>query len=479
MRSSQIEITLVFVKCIYKKDGLSNICFGKKFSMRSLFIFLKTLDNKINVSLLSLTMLASSLAVFAPPTNAEEKKARSTDSFIDSIGVVAHLGYYGTAYSQFDTIVKPRLQELGVRHVRTNVDPGARAAAKTISRLKELADTGIKFNFVMDPTELSLTETIKVLKTFGDSVETVEGPNEWNAPQLAKTKSYKGKYFPEGLKLYQADLYKAVKSDPATARIPVISPALSNDTGLAKTTAQMGQVACDINNAHEYPGGRNPDNEGLPYHIPNYRSVCGWDKPIISTETGYNNAMKESKSVSEQAAAKYLPRLLFEFYNQGFKRYYIYELMNKQANPSYDKKHLHWGLLRADGSRKPAFRAVRNVIDILDNSDLTTNTQVPLGSLDYDIKGDMTDVHQTLLQKQDGRFYLVLWQEVDSYNLESKREVKVPFRTLNIYFNTDISQLKVYKPNWKAGPVNTINNPRSFTVGIPDRVIILELTPER
>ncbi|WP_036484769.1 hypothetical protein [Myxosarcina sp. GI1] len=479
--------------------------------MRSLFIFLKSLDNKIkasieqrpcgrnvrqrtrcfgyaegtsaslslNVVLLSLTMLASSLALFAPATNAEEKKARSTDSFIDSIGVVAHIGYYGTSYSQFDTIVKPRLQELGVRHVRTNVDPGARAAAKTVSRLKELANMGIKFNLVMDPTELSLTETMKVLKTFGDAIESVEGPNEWNAPKLAKTKSYKGKYFPEGLKLYQADLYKAVKSDPATARIPVISPALSNETGLAKTTARMGKVACDINNAHEYPGGRHPNNAGLPYHIPNYLSVCGKDKPLISTETGYNNARKLSKTVSEQAAAKYLPRLLFEFYNQGFDRSIIYELMDKQPNPSYDKRHLHWGLLRADGSRKPAFRAVRNVIDILDNSDLTTTTQVPLGTLDYDIKGDMTDVHQTLLQKQDGRFYLVLWQEVNSYDLKSKIDLKVPIRTLNILFNTDISQLKVYKPNWKAGAVRTVTNPRRYTLGIPDRVIILELTPDR
>lgn len=439
--------------------------------MKNLFQFKKGFSTTVGTTFLSLTMFTGSIALFTSSSYAEVKKARSTNSFINSIGVVAHIGYNDTAYNQFDEVIKPRLKELGVRHLRTSVKPGD---SKTIAKLKELKKIGIKFNFVMDPNRLSLSETLKVVKTFGNSVQSVEGPNEWNH---TRRQTYKGKNFPEGVKLYQSDLYKTIKGDAATSKIPVLSPSLSNATGLRKTVAEMGKVDCDISNAHEYPGGQKPNHKALPYHLPAYRSICGEDKPLIATETGYHNAQKVAKSVSEKAAGKYIPRLLFEYYNQGFKRSYIYELIDQKPNPSFDNRNFHWGLLRSDGSKKPSFKAVRNVIDILDNSDVTTTTRVRLRSLDYDVKGDMTDIHQTLLQKPDGRFYLVLWQEVDSYDIKAKSDIKVPYRLLNIYLNTKISQAKIYKPNWKKDPVKVTNNPRRLKVGVADRIVILELTP--
>src|SRR5262245_21348572 len=45
--------------------------------------------------------------------------ARSADSFVQSIGVNLHLNYFQTTYGTgWATIVKPRLLELGVKHVR-------------------------------------------------------------------------------------------------------------------------------------------------------------------------------------------------------------------------------------------------------------------------------------------------------------------------------------------------------------------------
>ncbi|HEX8539002.1 MAG TPA: hypothetical protein VF664_16145, partial [Cystobacter sp.] len=45
--------------------------------------------------------------------------ARSADAFVDSVGVNIHLHYTDKVYAQaYSTIIKPRLQELGIRHVR-------------------------------------------------------------------------------------------------------------------------------------------------------------------------------------------------------------------------------------------------------------------------------------------------------------------------------------------------------------------------
>ncbi|MGV2831274.1 hypothetical protein [Myxosarcina sp. GI1(2024)] len=442
--------------------------------MKNSLSFVKNRQNYLGTTLLSLTIFASSIALFTPSSQAEVKKARSTEAFIDSVGVVVKLWDNQSSYSQYDKVVKPRLKELGVRHIRTNVRPGDR---KTIAKMQELAEMGFKFNLVMDPRKLSLTETIRLVETFGKSVQSVEGPNEWNH---SLTKTYKGKSFPEGLKNYQSDLYRAIKNNPDTAHVPVIAPSLSHGVGLKKSVEQLGKVTCDINNAHNYPAGQMPASKHFFWHLPYLKEVCGSDKPLISTETGYTNALKTRYGVSETAAARYLPRLLMTFFNNGFKRTYIYQLMNDYHNPSLDITSHNFGFLRADGTKKKSFIAIRNLLDILDNSDVETATKrVPLGSLDYYIKGDTTNIHQTLLQKKDGRFYLVLWQEVNSYNLKTKSDIKVPYRHLNIFLDTKISRAKIYKPNWKKGAVKIINNPRRLKVGVADRLLIIELKPNK
>uniref|UniRef100_UPI000565640E carbohydrate-binding protein n=1 Tax=Myxosarcina sp. GI1 TaxID=1541065 RepID=UPI000565640E len=238
--------------------------------------------------------------------NMSNVKARSTDDFLDSIGVIVQAGNRETAYGNFDSVIKPRLDELDVRHVRTSVRPDDNT---TISRLKELAKLGMEFNLVMNPEELSLDESVELVEEFGAAIESVEGPNEWNH---TRDETYKGQNFPNGLSNYQADLYQAIKSDRDTANIPVIAPSLSNAFGVKTDVAELGRVKADFNNAHHYPSGLNPYNDELFWHLPIYYKLAGGDKPLIVTETGYFNSVQDPKGISEEAAGKYLPRLLLE-----------------------------------------------------------------------------------------------------------------------------------------------------------------------
>ena len=66
-------------------------------------------------------MAGGSLAVSAPAGAATT--AKTSDSFVESIGVNIHSEYTDTPYyNQFET-VKERLEELGVRHVRDHLKP--------------------------------------------------------------------------------------------------------------------------------------------------------------------------------------------------------------------------------------------------------------------------------------------------------------------------------------------------------------------
>ena len=68
----------------------------------------------------SLLCIGSALAVtlhsFSPAAKAEP--ARSADAFVDFVGVNTHVGYADTTYGDYEGILKPRLLELGVRHIR-------------------------------------------------------------------------------------------------------------------------------------------------------------------------------------------------------------------------------------------------------------------------------------------------------------------------------------------------------------------------
>ncbi len=47
--------------------------------------------------------------------------AKSADAFVDSIGVNTHLDYTESPYARFNDLIKPKLKELGVRHIRDGV----------------------------------------------------------------------------------------------------------------------------------------------------------------------------------------------------------------------------------------------------------------------------------------------------------------------------------------------------------------------
>uniref|UniRef100_A0A832H1P6 Calcium-binding protein n=1 Tax=Oscillatoriales cyanobacterium SpSt-402 TaxID=2282168 RepID=A0A832H1P6_9CYAN len=390
---------------------------------------------------------------------------RMADSFVNSIGVATHLRYLDTAYTRYEDVIKPRLQELGVRHIR---DGGKDLLM--FQKMNDLAKLGIKSTLVMDPRDGIFPANVvsEVLNPTLSAVEAIEGPNEWDVqPQL----NYQGQTFPGGIRAYQTDLYNAIKQNPATANLSVLMPSLA----IPFNAPQLGYInELDAGNMHSYAGGNLPSQDLDTKWIPLTQVVSGNSKPIVATETGWHTAIADpapsQPAISEQAAAKYIPRLFLEYFNRNVQRAFVYELIDERPVPNQEN---NFGLLRVDGTPKPAFTALKNLIALL--TDPGTNFQPQ--TLSYQLTGNVANVHHTVLQKRDRRFYIALWQEVPSYNWQTKMDLAVPEQTVTLSLATAFKSAKAYQPINSVAPIWQQSNVTQLQVAVPDHPLIIELTP--
>lgn len=428
------------------------------------------------------SVLVSFAAGCAPPTAVSEgmghdsvgvamqEQARPADSLISSIGVNVHLSYFRTTYGTgWASIVKPKLMELGVRHLR---DAGAvttdDAWMRTVyGRMAELTAAGMKFDLVMLPalgsTNYSqLPQFSRLLQFAAPVVEAFEGLNEHDlsghAAWLAEVRTF------------QQALYTQVKADPRTAGIPVLGPSMAHP----KNADDVGNLSqwMDFGAIHPYPGGTLPTNS-IREHEERTGSISG-NRPFMATEAGYHTAIHwtgDHPGVSEEAQARYTSRLVLEFFNAGVNRTYLYEFLDQGNDLS--NREMSFGLLRSNGSEKPAYGALKNLITILQDP----GPAFTPGILGYTLSGDSTTIKHTLLQKRDGRFYLILWQNAKSFDLQARSNIQVSQRPLALTLASAVTQIRLYNPLTTASPVQTTRGANQVQFEISDAPLIIEITP--
>ncbi|MDX2231922.1 MAG: hypothetical protein NW220_19970 [Leptolyngbyaceae cyanobacterium bins.349] len=398
------------------------------------------------------------------PTVQAAVPVRTADSLVNEIGVATHLRYLDTAYGRYEEVIKPRLRELGVRHIRDGgKDP------LMFQKMNDLAKLGIKSTLVMDPRDGITPANVipEVVNPVLPAIAAVEGPNEWD---VQRQLTYNGQPFPAGVRLYQTELYNVMKGNPTTRNIQVLMPSLA----IPFNAPQLGYLApLDAGNMHSYAGGNLPSQDLDTKWIPLTKVVSG-DKPIVATETGWHTAIADPQppqaAVSEIAAAKYIPRLFLEYFNRNIQRAFVYELIDERPAPDQEN---NFGLLRFDGSPKPAFVALKNLITLLKDPGANFQPQ----PLNYQLSGNLAAVHHTILQKRDRRFYLILWQEVPSFNTQTKTNLVVPEQAITLTLQTPIKQAKAYQPLNSLNPLWQQPTPKTLQLRVPDHPLIIELTP--
>ncbi len=399
------------------------------------------------------------------------------EDFVSSIGVNIHLSYFDRVYgSEFRTFIIPRLQELGIRHLRDGGTslPNEDWMREVYGRWRELASaTGAKYTIIVSPrrtdsgpgTNYGDVSHVRDLRDRigAENIVAWEGLNEHDLSGRSN--------FGEEAATLQRALYSLVKGDPSlSTRHRVLGPSMAFTAAAAK----LGDLSnfMDAGTIHPYDGGKIPGSN-LAAHMSGVRAITG-DRPLVATEVGYHTSPISSNpwhwSVSEAAQAKYTLRQFLELYNAGVQRSFAYELMDQGTDPS--DMEFHFGLVRIDGSRKPAFTALRNLIALL--GDRNAAAFAPR-TIRLSVSGDTAGVHRLLVEKADGRRYLVLWQNSRSYDETTRTNVTVAARAVDVHFAVPPSLVSIYRPLDGANAIETHRAARTIRVRVPDHPLVLEV----
>ncbi len=353
----------------------------------------------------------SNLSVVSDPTGTQ---ARMADQFVDSIGTNSHLD--GTVYQNaFGSTIKPRLKELGIRHLRVSeVDP----SNSQLALLKDLNQTlGIKFTLQCDPNYGGAAAAVNYANLIGLSrLDAIEGINEPDG----YFQNMHGSSWSQMTTAYQLDLYQTFKNLNTTSALPIYAPSVIWAADVLSVADSFASAT--HNNIHPYPAGRNPETLGwgglqngyyygsLNWALANFSAFEVATHPTVVTETGYYTLPGTGNGVSEGIAGKYMPRLFLYYFNLGIEHTFSYEFFDQGTDST--NSEMHYGLIRNDGTPKPAFNNLKDLISVLKDP----GDSFVAGKLDFLLGGPTQDVQTVLLQKRDGTFYLAIWIGTQGYN---------------------------------------------------------------
>jgi hypothetical protein len=167
-------------------------------------------------------------------------------------------------------------------------------------------------------------------------------------------------------------------------------------------------------------------------------------------------------------AARYLPRLLLTNAGAAVRTYLPGG--GADAGP---------GLLDPAGAPTPAYRAVANLLALLDDG----ARSVPPGRLAFSLAGNVDGVQQRLLQKADGHFWLALWVERAGWDPASGQTLAVPGRQIKVSLGTPMAGAREFLPEVGTAARHFTDPPGgrrgldAIQLKVTDQVLLLELIP--
>ncbi|RYG22683.1 hypothetical protein EON82_16355 [bacterium] len=286
--------------------------------------------------------------------------------FVDFVGVHSQLWGYKSDHADFSdlppdpklyhSVLRPRIAELGIRHMRMALPSNP----VQLGTMRDLATLGVKVTAIVEPDRFGndYDKIVSILRSIRPVLEAVEGPNE-------PDNRGKNEWLDEEIATLRR-LRQALKGDPELRNLPLIGPALTQGrpqgrlTTPFQTDARAVGPLADYGNVHMYDKPVPHPADSYDVRAFAYRKTPYHGLPIIATETGYPTSTDE-KGVSERTQAKFILRRLFDYRVNGMVRTYIYDLIDLSTN--HDDAESNFGLLRHDGSPKPAFQALAQVME--------------------------------------------------------------------------------------------------------------------
>jgi hypothetical protein len=419
---------------------------------------------------------ACSLAA-APAASASPVAPRSAAAFYDSVGVSTHIVYYDTAYGDWPRIVE-RLQELGVRNIRDGIYANPTQQwhdwnERYYSAVELAASRGMRFTFVVNPPGVGTGTLDQLLDVAGgrlrNAAEALEAPNEMD-------KYVGGARWPRALASYERQLHVKAKARRATRSLPILGPSFATLQGPSLVGNLRGLV--DVGNIHPYTGGLSPNPDHIKSELKRAR-ITARGKPVWATEVGFHNAMHSRSAdnqapVSERTAAIYMVRTFLEQFRAGIRRTFAYELIDEKPDPHGRDAEQHFGLLRNDFSRKPAFNALRNLLTIVGRERRSGR----LTPLRIQVSRSERDVRRLVLQKADGSYVVALWRLSSVWDIKRRKALHVGSQRVTVGL-PGASRVTVADPVHGAGERRIRIRGRRIHVRLGASPLLLHVVPRR
>ena len=405
--------------------------------------------------------------------------AISADRFLSSLGVNTHVdqGYDPKTYIAPLRYLGVRVVRDGIRHVDGDI---------LIARA-----TGVRFA-ITGGGDLDGELASARMLAHADALLALEGPNEPNNFPITFSGAQGGGRDGGSWKpvaAFQAALYHAVQHDPVLAHYPVFGPsetgAETENVGLQfRTTPQgfdgaaaAGTTYSDFLNIHNYVSGVHGGygdnqawqaadpvldgrwdglygNSGSTWrrHFRGYDTAGLIEQPRVTTETGWDSV---SDPGGEAVQAAVLTNTYLAQFKRGWRYTFIYELKDEEGGPG------HQGLFAGDRP-KLAARYIHAMTTIL--ADHATSARP--GHLAFGITTGARTVHDLLLQKSDGSFDLVIWNE------QSRGRTDV-----TVTFATPQPSVEIFDIARGTAPVNSLRDTKELNLTLTDHAMILRVVP--
>jgi hypothetical protein len=436
----------------------------------------------------------------------------ASDDFVDSVGINTRLSFTNWPYNlnwndpNPNENIQELLTDIGIRHLRDRIPnpeffPKIQYANQRIAELYrdygitvltggDLGSSGPKsvLNPNVIPAEIDwyAKGSIKLDgETFfvRDFLAGVEGPNEYD--------THSDPNWVRNLTRFQTRLYNEVRSKSALKDVPVVMPSLVRPQLYNGPLGSFEHIS-DLGNLHPYPFNQgyfqNPGNNSLYFYLNQVSDVMD-TTPIWATETGYLTNNSSRSAINETTVAKYLPRILAENFRTGeIERSYLYQFVSgsdqKEGFGLIEAKEKRVnGKIQYDLEPRPAYYAVDSLLDLLAEATWSTTQRkwiepsVNLNPVNLSFEDKDSSTRELLLQKSDGDYYLMLWQEVESFNPRAGNfSVKPDDLTVYLPTGARATGLYQYDDDFRLERTNLGGTKRAIDLDVPDSLMILEFS---
>jgi hypothetical protein len=433
---------------------------------------------------------------------------RRAFDYYSEIGINTHLQRDTSVYyTQFDSIVYPKLKKLGIRNIRNELPysefVGESDTQLVKDRLIKLHDSlHIDFCFVLTSSKIVNSDSAAI-RDGANYLSVLE-----NSPQLQQATKYMEGYNEPDMNIYdrypmgwdtityaiQQGLYNRMRAGILSS-IPVLAPSFIEYWSVPSRVNQMAAIVphissfFDFANIHTYDTG--PDSSTM---FPGwYYDITGWRfdtirraKPWVITETGYENAKYwnvpgsasydayDNHYLSELASAKYFSVLFMENFLRGAQSVYSYEFIDQNTTDSSNKE-MNFGLLRSDGTEKPSFSVIKNTLQLFKDTDVAFSPT----PLSFTLTGDTAGIRYSVYQKSNGDYLIALWQGPNRgicYGFLSFADFPADSQSVQLTFPFEYTMANIYEPLLSATPLYSTVNANLINLNVPDHLLVIELT---